>query len=94
VAETGGEYICMHFYTKFMRVKKAGLMSAILSQNQLSGIGFISSQFSYYELSYYNLSDNKIVVRYQVLTAASMKVTAFWDIAQCSSIEVSRTSFH
>jgi hypothetical protein len=30
------------------------------------------------------------VVRSQVLTAASMKMTAFWDIALCSLVEVDR----
>jgi hypothetical protein len=28
--------------------------------------------------------------RFKVLTAASMKMTAFWDIAPCSLIEVDR----
>jgi hypothetical protein len=31
-------------------------------------------------------------VRYQVLTAASMKMTAFWDIAPCSLAEIYRCS--
>jgi hypothetical protein len=31
-----------------------------------------------------------LCVRFQVLTAASMKVTAFWDIAPCSLVEVDR----
>jgi hypothetical protein len=31
-----------------------------------------------------------MLVRFQVLTAASMKVTLFWDIAQCSLVEVDR----
>jgi hypothetical protein len=30
----------------------------------------------------------KIVVRFQVLTAASMKITVFWDVAPCSLVEV------
>jgi hypothetical protein len=29
-------------------------------------------------------------VRFQVLTAASTKMTAFWDIAPCSLVEVDR----
>jgi hypothetical protein len=31
---------------------------------------------------------NKIKVRVQVLTAASMKMTVFWDVAPCSLVEV------
>jgi hypothetical protein len=27
-------------------------------------------------------------LRFQVLTAASMKITAFWDVASCSIVEV------
>jgi hypothetical protein len=33
---------------------------------------------------------NLIRVRFQVLTAASMKMTVFWDIAPCSLVEVYR----
>jgi hypothetical protein len=29
-------------------------------------------------------------VRFQVLTAASMNITVFWDIAPCSLVEVDR----
>jgi hypothetical protein len=29
-------------------------------------------------------------MKFQVLTAVSMKMTAFWDIAQCSLVEVDR----
>jgi hypothetical protein len=29
-------------------------------------------------------------VRFQVLTAASLKMTAFWDVAPCSVVEVGR----
>jgi hypothetical protein len=29
-------------------------------------------------------------MRFQVPTAESMKMTAFWDIAQCSLVEVDR----
>jgi hypothetical protein len=29
-------------------------------------------------------------VKFQVLTAASMKMTAFWDIDPCSLVEVDR----
>jgi hypothetical protein len=29
-------------------------------------------------------------VRFQVLTAASMKMTVFWDVAQCSVVEIDR----
>jgi hypothetical protein len=29
-------------------------------------------------------------VRFQVLTAASMKITIFWDVAPCSLVEVYR----
>jgi hypothetical protein len=31
---------------------------------------------------------NVIDVRFQVLTAASMKFRVFWDVAQCSHVEV------
>jgi hypothetical protein len=31
-----------------------------------------------------------ICVRFQVLTAASMKLTVFWDVALCSLVEVYR----
>jgi hypothetical protein len=30
----------------------------------------------------------KKTVRFQVLTAASMKMTAFWDITPCSVVEL------
>jgi hypothetical protein len=30
------------------------------------------------------------LMTFQVLTAASMKTTAFWDIAPCSLVEVAR----
>jgi hypothetical protein len=33
-------------------------------------------------------SDTMVLVRFQVLTAESMKTTAFWDVARCSLIEV------
>jgi hypothetical protein len=29
-------------------------------------------------------------VRFQVLTAASMRIRAFWDVAPCSLVEVDR----
>jgi hypothetical protein len=29
-------------------------------------------------------------VRFQVLTAASLKMTAFWDVAPCSVVEIGR----
>jgi hypothetical protein len=32
------------------------------------------------------------MVRFQVLTAASMKMTIFWDIAPCSLVEVTDVS--
>jgi hypothetical protein len=32
----------------------------------------------------------ELLVRYQVLTAASVKVTVFWDIAPCSLVEIDR----
>jgi hypothetical protein len=34
------------------------------------------------------LNTHITVVRFQVLMVASMKITAFWDIAPCSLIEV------
>jgi hypothetical protein len=34
--------------------------------------------------------DNIEVVRFQVLTAASMKIRAFWDVAPCSLVGVDR----
>jgi hypothetical protein len=30
------------------------------------------------------------MVRFQVLTAASMKMTLFWDVAPCSLVEIDR----
>jgi hypothetical protein len=30
------------------------------------------------------------MVRFQVLTAASMKMAVFWDVAQCSLVEIDR----
>jgi hypothetical protein len=36
------------------------------------------------------LSDRNFLVRFQVLTAASTKMAAFWDIAPCSFVEVNR----
>jgi hypothetical protein len=35
-------------------------------------------------------SEERDEARFQVLTAASMKVTSFWDIAPCSLVEVYR----
>jgi hypothetical protein len=29
-----------------------------------------------------------LLVRFQVLTAASMKMTVFWDVAPCSLLEI------
>jgi hypothetical protein len=31
-----------------------------------------------------------LYVRFQVLTAASTKVTVFWDVAPCSLVEIDR----
>jgi hypothetical protein len=42
-----------------------------------------NKQLNYYYYYYYYL-------RVQVLTAGSMKMTAFWDIASCILIEVDR----
>jgi hypothetical protein len=36
------------------------------------------------------LRQTRHLVRYQVLTAASMKMTVFWDVAPCSLVEVYR----
>jgi hypothetical protein len=35
-------------------------------------------------------TSNLVCVRYQVLTAASMKFRVFWDILPCSQIDVGR----
>jgi hypothetical protein len=32
--------------------------------------------------------DQPFLVRFQVLTAMSMKMTVFWDIAPCSLVEI------
>jgi hypothetical protein len=37
---------------------------------------------------YLHVKDNKIIVIFQVLMAASMKFRVFWDVASCSHIEV------
>jgi hypothetical protein len=34
--------------------------------------------------------DNQLAVRFQVLTAASMKMTVFRDVALCSLVQVSQ----
>jgi hypothetical protein len=33
---------------------------------------------------------SSVCVRFQVLTAASMKMTVFWDVAPCSLVDVYR----
>jgi hypothetical protein len=35
-----------------------------------------------------DLEDHLTLVRFQVLTAASMKMSVFWDVAPCSVVEI------
>jgi hypothetical protein len=45
---------------------------------------------SFYMAKHPTRQPSSYSVRFQVLMAAGMKVTAFWDIAPCSLIEVER----
>jgi hypothetical protein len=40
--------------------------------------------------SYHERREQIIMMRFRVLTAASMKFRIFWDVAQCSHVEVDR----
>jgi hypothetical protein len=54
---------------------------------------WLSHQYPVNDATNLTITKNRLTyVRFQVLTASSIKVTVFWDLASCSLIEINRSS--
>jgi hypothetical protein len=78
--------ITIKFSRKLLHHNVSVLSLAVSSFRTYSEHAFRKVNFSL--MTEYNTSVLIPVLRFQVLTAASMKMTAFWDIAPCSLVKV------
>jgi hypothetical protein len=83
-----------HFYHKTVPESVRKRKTTQISSSFLRGLNILMAVISYFSQSTFSERSSSrfdwMLMRFQVLAAASTKTTVFWDAASCSLIEVHR----
>jgi hypothetical protein len=85
-AVTVGLYHAVDTCKLFIRSRAEGGQWTVVSGIE----GFCYNGFNEKRRACSSVTNLEIIVRFQVLTAASVKFRAFWEVAPCSHVEVDR----